>query len=438
MNLDKFFNQKIADLNFVFRPMNLEKIQLGRLMAFEMSKGEDGVQLSTSENIQAELGYSIEEFYLDLVVKDFLDVETFSKIINEFKTQTKSLKSDLTGEFQFIDKRGDVRWGYVYINIRYNKMDWKSISGYILDVTKRKSEEFINHKDSKFESINSYIKNKIEIEVEKRVEADKIIEAQKRHSAVLDTVEKVAHQWRQPLNVISLLMQDLYFKINLGTLFPPDVSSEEIKEIFSEKYNDTYDKVNSHIQYLSDTVDDFRKHLNTNQNDSFEFFNIKDFFKEIIEFVSPSFEKENIEIIDLIKLDFIEINGVENSLKQIVLNIFHNAQDIFRERDIKDRKITLHTYILEEQLHITISDNAGGISPEILPRIFDPYFTTRHETQGTGLGLYMSRELLYKSFHGEMFATNRDDCKNREMCFSIDENCKGVCFTIVIPQYRES
>ena len=439
MDLEKFFEQNLSDLNFIFQPLSIDRVQLGKLIAFELVKDGDKIQFYTSENIQEELGYSIEEFYLTLKVKDILDIRTFSKLMGDFEYTVSNLGNELIAEFKFKNSQNKIQWGHLYVNISYEKLEWKVISGYILDITARKIEdEKKNQERNQIDRINQYIEDRIKEEVAKKLDEDKIKESQKRHSAVTETIEKIAHQWRQPLNVISLLMQDLYFKINLETLYSSDSSIDEVKETFTEKYNDTYDKVNAHIQYLSDTVDDFRKHLTQDVKESLEYFNLKDFFQDIEYFVAPSLEKENIKLTNNIEFNFIEVIGIKNNLKQVVLNIIHNSQDIFRDRNIKNRRIRLYSYFSENRVHIAISDNAGGIDPDILTKIFDPYFTTRHETQGTGLGLYMSRELIHKGFNGEIFAVNKNSCEHRDQCaFRKDNNQKGACFTIQIPNFRE-
>jgi len=439
MDIDKFFELNFSELDFVFQPLSIDRIQLGRLIAFELAKDGDKIQFHTSENIQEELGYSIEEFYLNLKVKDVLDIDTFKKLMEEFEYKTSNLNNELVGEFKFKDSKKKVRWGHIYLNIHYNKLEWKIVSGYILDITARKIKEEKKHQErNQIDRINQYIEDRIKEEVSKKLDEDKIKESQKRHSAVTETIEKIAHQWRQPLNVISLLAQDLYFKINLGTLYTPESSVDEVKDIFTENYNETYDKINSHIQYLSDTVDDFRKHLTDGLKENIDYFNVYDFFQEIEEFVAPSIERENIELINNVGFKFVEVVGIKNNLKQVILNIIHNAQDIFRERNIDNRKIKLYSYFSEHRIHIAISDNAGGIDNDVLPQIFDPYFTTRHETQGTGLGLYMSRELIHKGFNGEIFATNKSMCEYKDECsYKYDKKDDGACFTIQIPNFRE-
>ena len=109
------------------------------------------------------------------------------------------------------------------------------------------------------------------------------------------------------------------------------------------------------------------------------------------------------------------------------MNIIHNAEDIFRERKIKNREILIQPQFENGKLQIIICDNAGGIPKDILPKVFDPYFTTRHETQGTGLGLYMSRELIQKSFQGEIYVKNREN----------DGQVIGASFIIELPNFRE-
>lgn len=440
MNIDELFEKRLYELNLVFKPLNVDTIQLGRLIAFEIVRDTDGVRFHTSENIQEELGYSLEEFYLNLHVKDLLDKDSFRNILELFNDKVNKLRSDLISEFKFKDREENSRWGQLYLNISYYKREWVAISGYVLDITVRKEEEEKRKREGEnIDRVNDYIEKRIQEEVAIKLEEDRLSESRNRHSAVSETIEKVAHQWRQPLNIISLLMQDLYFKINLGNLYPKDASSEEIGEIVADKYNELYDKVNSHIQYLSDTVDDFRKHISSSgSEDDIEHFNIKEFFDEIVEFVSPALVREGVKLTNKINIDFIEVMGIENNLKQVVLNIIHNAQDIFRERKLDDREILLGSYFANNKLCLTISDNAGGIPKDILSQIFDPYFTTRHETQGTGLGLYMSRELIHKGFNGEIYATNRTSCSSyKDRCSAKLVGQEGACFKIEIPNFRE-
>jgi len=430
MDLEAFFNKDLSELNIIFHPLTLERIQMGRLIGFELIKQNGELHFYTSENIQEELGFSMEDFYINLKVKDILDFKSTVNIIQDFTKHTNQLDSELINEFKFTDGSKMDRWGYLYANIFYKDGEWEKLSGYILDISIWKNaEKFQEFRD--INQVNQYIELRIKEGVAKELNKEKIEDSKKRHIAVAETIEKVAHQWRQPLNVISLLAQDLYFKINLGSLFPPESTKEDIKDIITDSYNDTYEKINSHIQYLSETVDDFRKHLTDSSQADIQYFNLKRFFEDIEDFAGPSIERELITLSNMIDLDFIELLGIENNLKQIVLNILHNAQDIFRDRNIKNRKINLYAYMSDNHIYIEISDNAGGIKSDILPKIFDPYFTTRHETQGTGLGLYMSKELIHKGFNGDIYAINKN------LCDDDGDSKAGACFTIKIPNFRE-
>ncbi len=440
IDIENMFNKRLGELNVVFRPLTIETIQLGRLVAFELVKDADGIRFYTSTNIQEELGYSLEEFYLDVKVKDFLDFETFSSIISKFDKHVKKMETDFIDEFKFKDSFGEIRWGHLYVNIQYQRRSWSSLSGYALDITNKKVEEE-KHKEDKahLERLNSYIEMRISDEVERRMIQEKISEASKRHVAVSETVEKIAHQWRQPLNIISLLLQDLYFKLNLGNLYPKgEHDAEVIKSLFLTKYNEVYEKTNNYIQYLSETVDDFRKQI-SRKDEEREYFNIKEFFDEIEEFVGPSLDRGKIKFVNNIRFDYIELHGVRNNLKQSVINVIHNAFDIFRERNINNRELIVGAYFNQlNRIVITIVDNAGGIPKDIVSKIFDPYFTTRHETQGTGLGLYMSREMIQRGFDGNIFAFNRSTCSScRENCSSRELKRDGACFSIEIPKYKE-
>jgi two-component system NtrC family sensor kinase len=271
------------------------------------------------------------------------------------------------------------------------------------------------------------------------IKKDIITEAEERDQAVADTIEKIAHQWRQPLNTVSLLLQELYFKINLGTLYSGEEDEAKLKELFAEQYNELYDKVNQHLQYLSETVDDFRKAVMFKEGQERKYFSIKKFTEELIEFVETSLEHEKIELIktnSFENIGYVEVNGVENELKQVLLNLIHNAQDIFRERKIKDKKIFIGATASEKGILLTVRDNAGGVQSDIIDKIFDPYFTTRHETRGTGLGLYMSKEMISKSFDGTIRVENSNSCSECDKLCVNGEIDRGACFIVELPEFR--
>ncbi len=118
-----------------------------------------------------------------------------------------------------------------------------------------------------------------------------------------------------------------------------------------------------------------------------------------------------------------EIVGIKNELVQVVLNIINNSKDAFKSRNIKDRKIIIKTSNDTNNLTVAIKDNAGGIDENVLEKIFEPYFTTKHQSQGTGIGLYMSREIIQDHLRGTINAHNIINKKKE----------KGMEFKIIIP-----
>ncbi len=195
-----------------------------------------------------------------------------------------------------------------------------------------------------------------------------------------EILENIAHQWRQPLNSVSWILNDLKIKVELGR-------EDEIN------LNDMIDKINDSIQFLSNTIDDFRRFVD--KEDIPHSFNIKDTIESTIKLIGDTLKKSGIEIVLNCPKD-IKYKGYENDIKHTIMNIINNARDAFEDRKVKDRKkkIIIRVYDKRDDIIITIQDNAGGIEKSVQKRIFEPYFTTKHKTKGTGLGLYMSKNMI--------------------------------------------
>jgi signal transduction histidine kinase len=428
----KLYNKKLFDINVIFRSLKVKNLHLGKMIAFEIENDEEneGIAFYVSENIQEELGYSIEDFYLNLQIKDLISENEFRKIIASFEQNIKANKKDFSCEFKMFTKNGNPIWCYSYNHIKYDsepndslkiKKKWKIVSGYILDISERKARETkIEHTSNKINLINKSLEERVKIEAKKLVGMEQQLELAKRHSAMSETLEKIAHQWRQPLNIIALIMQDFYFKVNLGEF---DMQEESKNKIYFKDFsNDVYEKVNTQIQYISSTIDDFRKNLKEDAEQEKEYFNIYELFEEVIEMLKIPLTLENIFVTVDYELSYYEIYGTKGNLKQVLLNLFNNAKDIFIERKIFEKQIQV-TFEINENNHLCISicDNAGGIDSDITEKIFDPYFTTRKETKGTGLGLYMSKEIMNRYFSGNLLVKNRDN---------------GACFVISTKDFK--
>jgi len=228
--------------------------------------------------------------------------------------------------------------------------------------------------------------------ITKEKEKDSLIIQQSRFAAMGEMIGNIAHQWRQPLSSISALATGtrLRYKNNL-------ISDDELDE--------TFVKIKDYTQYLSKTIDDFRDFLN--QDKKKERFNISDVVDKSVTLTDASYKDNKIKLlIDYHNKDMF-IKGSSSQLSQVFLNILNNAKDILIEKDIADKVVLLEVLRDTEHAIVTISDNAGGIHDDVAARIYDPYFTTKHKSQGTGIGLFMSKRIIEQQFDGFLENTNR-------------------------------
>ena len=223
-------------------------------------------------------------------------------------------------------------------------------------------------------------------------ERDKLFFQQSKMAAMGEMLGNIAHQWRQPLSVISTAATGIKLQKDLNILNDKDLDY-------------AMSSINNSAQYLSKTIDDFRSFFDPKNNKEKEF-SLLEMIEKSLSIVSSQFVSKNIEIIK--NIEDIKILSSENELIQVILNILNNAKDaLIQNIDEKEsRLIKISTKKSDSQIIITISDNALGINNEFINKIFEPYFTTKHQYQGTGLGLYMTRKIISTSFKGEISVQN--------------------------------
>ena len=259
--------------------------------------------------------------------------------------------------------------------------------------------------------ISKFLENKFldyKKEIEKR---QSILHQQSKMAAMGEMIGNIAHQWRQPLSTISASATGVLISKDLGVLE-------------DSLLNDSLHKINKSAQYLSKTIDDFRNFFNPEKIKNK--FLLKDTLKITSELVSAQFNSQNIEIIE--NIENIEINSYENELIQALINILNNAKDALKSKEQKlDKKlIFIDIYKSKKELVIKIKDNAGGILDENINKIFNPYFTTKGKAEGTGIGLYITEEIIVRHLNGQLMV------KNKEYIY---ENISyiGAEFTITVP-----
>ena len=220
-------------------------------------------------------------------------------------------------------------------------------------------------------------------------EKSDILYQQSKMAAMGEMIQNIAHQWRQPLSVISSAATGILVQKEIG------VSNEEDEKV-------SLKAINKSSQYLSETIDDFRNFLKLDKK--LEIFRVD---KAIEEAISLSNIKiNNQEIMFLFNFDEIEINGIKNEFIQVILNILNNAKDALIQNIKIEKYIFIDLYSKNKNVFIKIKDNAGGIPNNIINRIFEPYFTTKHQSKGTGIGLYMSEEIIKNHMNGSLSVVN--------------------------------
>ena len=276
-------------------------------------------------------------------------------------------------------------------------------------------EKRVDEKTKELRELNTNLEKKIAHEVEQSRQKDEIMFRQSRLAAMGEMVGNIAHQWRQPLNAIVLIIQSFQMKKMLGKL----------DDEFIDKQVDEGIKL---ATSMSKTIDDFRNFFKPNKVE--EYFSVKETIKESIRLVGRYYEKLEIDILLSSEEDF-ETLGYPNEFSQVMMNLFSNSKDVLKEIDGQNRHIEVVVKIdtKKKQGLISVIDNGGGISKEVQDRMFEPYFTTKHQSSGTGIGLYMSREIIEKQMNGSIWAQNiSHQFLSEEKVYK-----KCTCITIMMP-----
>lgn len=248
------------------------------------------------------------------------------------------------------------------------------------------------------QELNLNLERMVNEAVEDIRKKDQLIIHQSRLAAMGEMIGNIAHQWRQPLNSLSLLIQNIKDAYDYN----------ELSKEFMEKMEKQALKL---IEHMSHTIDDFRNFFKPDKQKVK--FSIKESINRVLDIVSATFDNHRISIYFDIKED-IFIEGYPNEFGQVILNLLTNAKDLFIEKKIKNPYVKINVYKENKSVIIEVLDNGGGFTDTVLKNLFQPYFTTKEH--GTGIGLYMSKYIIEKNMNGKMKAFNRDE---------------GACFQII-------
>ncbi len=248
-----------------------------------------------------------------------------------------------------------------------------------------------------------YINSKYNKQQENK-QKELILSQQSKMASMGEMLGNIAHQWRQPLSVISTAASGIQIQKEYGMLRDEDL-------------DESIDGILRNTKYLSQTIDDFRNFFKENKEK--ESFDLKTLVEQSLDIFGSSFSTNSITIVQ--NIEDIKLKSFPNELKQVLINLFKNAKDIIGKSGIIIITATQNKNIVT----INVQDSGGGVPHEVMPRIFEPYFTTKHQSVGTGLGLFMSFEIINKNLSGSLVV------KNEQFEYNF-KHYVGACFTITL------
>lgn len=240
--------------------------------------------------------------------------------------------------------------------------------------------------------LNKTLEQRVTQEVEKNKNTQKELYNSIKMASLGDMISNIAHQWRQPLSIITTCASAMQLHKDLNIL------SDEMFESYTEN-------IVTQGKYLSETINTFREYI----QDDHKLIDIiiENEIQTTIKLLSSTIKNNNIKLIQNIDFNKVTmIKLISGELSQVIINIINNAKDAFIEKNIKNRILTLELSNNNKNCLISIEDNAGGIKPNILEKIFEPYYSTKSKEEGTGIGLYMSYEIITNHLNGNLYVKN--------------------------------
>jgi len=279
---------------------------------------------------------------------------------------------------------------------------------------RKKIEKLLTQQKEVLENLNETLENRVKVETENRRKSEQVMHEQSKLAAMGHMLEAISHQWRQPLNSLGMIVQDV-------------LDEYEENGVTKEYLEETVGKAVKLILHMSSTIDDFCNLVSSDgANENFTVFNA---VKEVASLLEENYNDSGI-FIDIDKSGISEternviVKGDSGMFKQVVMNIMSNCKDAICEKldsgKMSRGNIVIKPYIRENQFITEISDNGGGIPDEILERVFEPYFTTKVSSKGTGVGLYMAKIFIEERMSGSIDVSNKGDGATVTLSLSID------------------
>ncbi|MGP2656720.1 sensor histidine kinase [Malaciobacter sp. WC5094] len=334
----------------------------------------------------------------------------FFKYLNDKTTKVNKIEIDTKDEFRQMATIINKNVSYIRNNIEQNEALIKNATKVLEDIksgnlgtrlSKDTNNKALNEMKNMINDMIDNLEEKIQKEINQRLKQEEILIQQSKLAAMGEMIGNIAHQWRQPLAEVSAIHLNMKVTYDFDK-FTKEYLDKKIKE------------ANKLTAYMSQTINDFQNFFKP-QGEK-ELFSIQKACEEAYFIVESSLKYHNIQL-DFNVIEDSKVLGYKNEYSQVVLNVISNAKDIILERKVENPHINIEIKNGENYAIVKIKDNAGGVDEKILDKIFDPYFTTRHKTQGTGIGLYMAKNIIERNMNG----------------FINIRNCeKGALFTIKV------
>jgi len=373
-----------VEVNVKEQEVLLSLFDTGDTVLFNWNSDEIWSIKSVSRNVINLLGYSKEDFESNRVTySSCIYEEDLEIVLKEVSEANGSNISFFKHEpYRIINKSGEMRWVLDYTTI-VRDSDNKIINyvGILADITEVKLK-------------------------------DKQLLEQSRLAQMGEMISMIAHQWRQPLGAISAVAINLKLKLELSAF---DLDKQEEREKFLAYFDHSLNNVDGYVQTLTATIDDFRNFYKPNKlTDELK---LEEIVLKSLNIIGASLENDRVELEENYCCTE-KVQVYSNEIMQVVLNILKNAQDNFSQKQIENPQIKIETL----NRILTISDNGGGVDDDIIDKIFDPYFSTKLDFNGTGLGLYMSKTII-EEHHGGLLKVHNSEY--------------GAVFTIELGQIKQ-
>ncbi|MDY3200628.1 MAG: ABC transporter substrate-binding protein [Arcobacter sp.] len=411
-NLEQIKDQKLAIVNN-YAYAEILKIKHPNIHFIDVPNINEGLKLVEKGEIfgfigsLATVGYQIQNNYIgQLKITGKFD-DTWNLGIGS-RNDEPILNSILNKAIEDISSAQKQEILNKWISINYQKdINYKLLISIIIFILAL----VVIYRQYLLKKLNKKLSKKISLEIKKNEEKNRILIQQSRMASMGEMLENIAHQWRQPLSTISVCASGIELKKRFNSLD-------------DEEFFQSINHIKQATTYLSNTIDDFRNFF-SNEKIISEI-SITQVINKALDLMSPTLNTHKVVVIkDTQETKFLSL---ENELIQVLMNILVNAKDALKEKiDIKEKRyIFIYIYTEENNLIIKIKDNAKGIDEKIIDKVFEPYFTTKHKFNGTGIGLYMSKLLIDKHLKGKIEVSNNTFFYN-------DKEYLGAEFTITLP-----